>query len=82
MGTAGPGAHPGSYKTSRRLIMNRDGTPTSWDREDEDRELAARTPPLEVDFCSWCHEHADFTLTDGQWRSVCCEALPIPVDYD
>ena len=64
--------------------MNRDGTPTIWDREDWEREMAtaARTPPPDVEFCSWCHEHADFTLTDGQWRSVCCDALSVPVDHD
>ena len=39
--------------------------------------------PPEYDFCSWCKEHAEFQKDEtGRWRSTCCDALPVPVDYD
>lgn len=37
----------------------------------------------ELDFCSWCHEHAVFVKDENDhWRSECCDALPIPVDVE
>jgi hypothetical protein len=45
--------------------------------------FAQRTPPQpELDFCSRCHEHADFTLLDGELVSTCCTARPVSVDVD
>ena len=37
----------------------------------------------ELDFCSACHEHAEFVRDyEMQWESVCCGAPPVSVDAE
>lgn len=37
----------------------------------------------ELDFCSWCKEHAFFVRDeDDQFVSECCDAFPISPDVD
>jgi len=38
--------------------------------------------PPELDFCSRCHEHAEFGLLDGEWLSLCCSARPVSPDVE
>ncbi|KKM07201.1 hypothetical protein LCGC14_1736350 [marine sediment metagenome] len=40
-------------------------------------------PEPELDFCSRCHEHADFELDeDNEWVSGCCGVQPVSVDQE
>jgi hypothetical protein len=36
----------------------------------------------EIDFCSQCRDHTVFEYDPDteEWRSVCCDAYPMPVD--
>ena len=41
-----------------------------------------RDAPPELDFCSDCHEHADYEWheDEGAWLSTCCTAKATPCE--
>jgi len=34
----------------------------------------------DVDFCSGCHDHADYWFDGEDWLSKCCDRPPVEVD--